>query len=147
MKGKMTMQTVIQIDAKHCRPCVQSIAIFGRPFYLVPLSNGALELLPADGGNIAENEWEEYCQVHQQQCQALHVKRLRNIELAKQAREAKRNVQRGIVTRPENRTMRRVYRQTADGWKLHTICQSFEHACHVARELTSQSGVDHCVNS
>jgi hypothetical protein len=42
--------------------------------------------------------------------------------------------------------MRKVYQQTDKGWQLVYTAQSFSHACRVAKELTEQTGKQHCVN-
>ena len=44
-------------------------------------------------------------------------------------------------------SLRFVYKQTAIGWVKVKECQSFRHARRVARELTEQTGIEHCVNT
>jgi hypothetical protein len=43
--------------------------------------------------------------------------------------------------------MKSVYKFTAQGWVRVRRCASFEHACHVARELMAATGIAHCVNT
>lgn len=43
--------------------------------------------------------------------------------------------------------MTNVYKQTALGWVRVFTAQSFEHACRIARQLESETGVQHCVNT